>query len=162
MTAMRSVAAVAMLVSSLGASWCPPALAQDDLPEARVGLLFSDQRAAPSAAETSLARTTQQAATLARHRDAAAAGWAIERAQRALREARQELEAGRSVAFQRSVEIAAAALALASRQIAARGAERVRAHAERRAALAEAELQRARAELASVKARCAAELDGGD
>jgi hypothetical protein len=157
MAAMRTVATIGALVSSLAAGLGPARLAEADPPEARVGWLLSDQRAAPSHAQARLTRTAIQLTALARHRDAAAAAPAIERAQRALREAREQLEAGRSAPSGRSVEIAAAALALASRQIAAQGAERARVQAERRAALADAELERARTELANAQARQTAE-----
>jgi hypothetical protein len=148
MTGMQTAVAVAVLVSSLAAGLYPAALAEAEPPAPRVGWLLSDQRAAPSNAQARLAQTTLQLTTLTRHRDAAVAAPALDRAQRALREARAALEAGRSAPFGRSVEIAAAALALASRQIAADGAERTRVQAEHRAALADAELERARIELA--------------
>jgi hypothetical protein len=159
MTAMRTVVTLGVVVSSLAASLCPAALAEGGPPDARVGWLLSDQRAAPSNAQARLARTESQLAALARHRDAAAASPAIERAQRALREARTQLQAEQSAAFGRAVEIAAAALALASRQIAAQGAERTRDQAERRAALAEADLERARTELTRAQAQQASQLE---
>jgi hypothetical protein len=161
MTAMRTAVAAGMLVATLAAGLCP-ALAQANPPEARVGWLFSNQRAAPSSAQARLAQTTLQLTTLARHRDAAVAAAAIERAQRALRDARDALEAGRSGGVARSVAIAGAALALASRQIAAHGAERARALAAHRATLAEHALERARTELAQAQARHAAELERSD
>jgi hypothetical protein len=158
MTAMRTVATVAV-VSCLAVGLGPAALAQAAPPDAHVGRLFSDPRAAPESAQARLTRTANQLTTLASHRDAPAAALALERARRALREARDQLATGRSAAFARSVEIAAAALALASRQIAAQGAERARRDAERRAARADAELERARTDLASAQARQTAELE---
>jgi len=157
MTPMRTVATIGVLVSSLAAGLCPAARAEAGPPEAGVGWLLSDQRAAPSNAQAVLAQTELQLAALVRQRDAAAGAPAIARAHRALRDARAQLEAGRSAAFRWSVEIATAAVALASRQIAAQGAERTRGQAERRAALADADLERARTELANAQARRTAE-----
>jgi len=147
-----------VLISSLVAGLGPATLAAADPPEAHVGWLLSGQRAAPPDPHTRLAQTSMQLTALTAHRDAPAASTALERARRALRDASDQLEAGRSGPFGRSLEIATAALALASRQIAAQGAERVRVQAERRAALAESELERARTRLAETLARQTAEL----
>jgi hypothetical protein len=107
------------------------------------------------AAEPERVEIEARFAELARRRDAGSARSAIEHGRRALAAAGDALGAGHSQAAERQKQIAWAALALASRRIAAASAAHERAAAERRAVAAEAAFGRARKALELTTARLA-------
>jgi hypothetical protein len=132
----------------------PPATKSPSL-----GGLFGGQKPRGAPVEPQLSEIAARLDELAKRVDAGSALDAIARGRRAHALAEGASRAGRTKLAERNKQIAWAALALASRRIAAASAQRARASAEQRANAAEVELANARrafeveaARLASLRA----------
>ena len=117
--------------------------------------LLEGHKPASTKSQPELSEIAARLDELAKRSDAGPALGAIEHGRRALVTAQAALGAGRMKLAERSKQIAWAALALASRRIAAANAARVRAWAEQRATEAEAALASARHALEAEAARLA-------